>query len=101
MAGGPFTNRDQWNHPGLADGVECSFTLRCIRYNKNIILAILGLPTDTGGVAGIDGSPRVFKNGYWWLMDQYNLYHKEGGYFIDGQMQQSLESTGYTYATIP
>lgn len=34
-------------------------------------------------------------------MDQYNLYHKEGGYFIDGQMQQSFESTGYTYANIP
>lgn len=57
---------------------------------------VVSIPT-----VGVNGSNRVYKNGNFWLKDQYGLYHLEIGYLGEGQMQVGYENTGYTYANIP
>lgn len=36
---GPFTLRDQWNHPGIADKTSCKQTLACIKKNADIVFS--------------------------------------------------------------
>ena len=97
MAGGPFTERDQWHHPGLADRTSCSMTLRCIKGYKDLILAILGAPASVGA----SGDGVVYKNGNSYLLFDDGLYRRNVGAMVEGQPQGGYEVTGYTYANIP
>lgn len=97
MAGGPFTRRDQWGHPGLADAIECDLTLRCIRRNREIILAILGSSVNVG----VDGDDFVVKNGSAYDLFDDGFYRKRVNIMVEGQPQSGHDTTGYTFNSIP
>jgi hypothetical protein len=97
MGGGPFTQKDQWHHPGIVDRTQCSVMLRCIKNYKDLIVAILG----PASYVGSDGDDFVVKNGSAYDLFDDGFYRKRINIIVEGQPQSGHDSTAYNFDSIP
>lgn len=55
MAGGPFTQNDNWHHAGRVDRIECQKTVLCIKLNRELIAQII---SEEGQIPALSGVRR-------------------------------------------